>query len=270
MICEEAQELITALVDNELSGLERSSIEGHLKGCRRCQAAYQQEVALKREIRRAGTTLSAPPGLREKILSDLRILPERGNAPKRRGRPGLPTKPIFRPAFVLALLALFLVPAVYLMRPKDQSIPLSALQSHKKILAGTLSFVKLGSQDKVKEQLLRAVEGQFAPMGYDLSLMGLQAVGGMVQEVGGRKILVTIYQGEAPSLSCYTFLGTEEDVPEQATLFFDPEKKINFYTFSRGDVNAVFHREGKVMCLLVSTMPMQDLLALARSKAQPS
>lgn len=189
MICEEAQELITALVDNELSGLERSSIEGHLKGCRRCQAAYQQEVALKREIRRAGTTLSAPPGLREKILSDLRILPERGNAPKRRGRPGLPTKPIFRPAFVLALLALFLVPAVYLMRPKDQSIPLSALQSHKKILAGTLSFVKLGSQDKVKEQLLRAVEGQFAPMGYDLSLMGLQAVGGIVQRsAGGRSL----------------------------------------------------------------------------------
>jgi hypothetical protein len=45
---------------------------------------------------------------------------------------------------------------------------------------------------------------------------------------------------------------------------------MNFYAFSRGNVNAVFHREGEVICILASEMPMDALLALARSKAKPS
>lgn len=30
------------------------------------------------------------------------------------------------------------------------------------------------------------------------------------------------------------------------------------------------HREGKLICILVSKLPMEELLALARSKARPS
>ena len=91
-----------------------------------------------------------------------------------------------------------------------------------------------------------------------------------MQEVAGRKIIVALYEGTAPSLTCYTFLGTERDVPKGATLFADPEKKINFYTFSHQGVNGVMHREGELICILVSEIPLAELLALARSKAQPS
>jgi hypothetical protein len=52
--------------------------------------------------------------------------------------------------------------------------------------------------------------------------------------------------------------------------FFDADKKMNFYAFSQGGMNAVLHREGDVICILVSEMSMDDLLALARSKAKPS
>ena len=45
-------------------------------------------------------------------------------------------------------------------------------------------------------------------------------------------------------------------------------------TFAReapqGGMNAVLHREGDVICILASEMPMEELLALARSKASPS
>jgi hypothetical protein len=156
------------------------------------------------------------------------------------------------------------------MRPTDVSIPLVALQIHEKIVQGSTSFIKAGNQQTLKEQLARSVEGSFAPMGYDLSMMSLQAVGGVVQQAGSRKILVTIYEGKGPSLTCHTFLGTEEDAPANASIFLDPEKKINFYTFSRAGISGVLHREGKVICILVSSMPMQDLLAIARSRAQPS
>ncbi|MBI2352104.1 MAG: zf-HC2 domain-containing protein [Deltaproteobacteria bacterium] len=271
MTCKEAQEPITALIDNELSDSESFPLEGHLKDCVRCQFAYRQEQALKRAIRMAGTAVSPPPELREKILSALGMAPQKDEAPKRWEWSAWAAKLMLRPALVFALLVLLFLPTVYLsLRPKEPSIPIFAMQSHKNIVEGALPFVKEASQERVKEQLLRSVEGQFTPMGYDLSTMGLQAVRGVMEELGGRKILVTIYEGEAPPLTCYTFLGTEKDTPDNAAVVFDPDKKINFYTFSHRGVNGVLHREGKRICILVSKMPMGELLALARSKAQPS
>ncbi len=79
MRCEETHELITALVDNELSHEERSSIEGHLKDCPRCRFVYGQEQTLKREVRMAGARVNVPADLKEKILSDRRIFPETAN-----------------------------------------------------------------------------------------------------------------------------------------------------------------------------------------------
>jgi hypothetical protein len=107
-------------------------------------------------------------------------------------------------------------------------------------------------------------------MGYDLSAMGLKAVGGLVQEIGGRKVLVTVYKGRGSAVLCFTFLGTEKDAPPNARLFFDPEKRMNFYTFSKGRVNGVMQAVGDRICTFVSKMPMSELLALARSKAQAS
>ena len=38
MNCDEAQELITALVDQELDQAERSALEAHIEGCSGCPA----------------------------------------------------------------------------------------------------------------------------------------------------------------------------------------------------------------------------------------
>lgn len=268
MNCEEAQELITALVDQELSGSERSRIESHLKDCPRCQFALKQEQALKRDVRTAAASVTAPADLREKILSGLPPVPEKGAVTGEGASRGWLFRLALRPAFVLALL--LLLPALYLLRPQQPSIPLFALQSHEKLVDRTLSYTREENPEKLRERLVQSVEGRFAPMGYDLSAIGLRPVGGTVQEVGGRKILVAVYEGTAPSLTCYTFVGTERDLPEEATLFFDPEKKINFYSFSRGDVNGVVHREGELLCILVSKLPIGELLVLARSMARPT
>jgi hypothetical protein len=44
---------------------------------------------------------------------------------------------------------------------------------------------------------------------------------------------------------------------------------MTFFAFSRGRVNAVLHREGDVICILAAEMPMEELLALTKSKARP-
>jgi len=269
MNCQEAQGLITALVDDELSASELASIEIHLRECVKCQFAHRQERALKTAVRTAGGAVSSPGDLREKILSGLGR-PGKGEALNGPQGPGWLSQLAFRPALAFALVLLLLLPVVYLMRSETAPIALSALKSHERMVAGSLSYIREESPEKLKIQLARSVDGRFGPMAYDLSMMGLRPVGGTVQEVAGRKIIVALYEGTAPSLTCYTFLGTERDVPKGAALFADPEKKINFYTFSRQGVNGVMHREGELICILVSEMPLPDLLALARSKAQPS
>jgi anti-sigma factor RsiW len=269
MKCEEAQELITALVDDELSDSELASIESHLRECARCQFAHRQEQALKTAVRAASGAVSLPADLKEKILSGLGR-PGKGEALNEPQGPGWLSQLAFRPALAFALLLLLLLPVVYLMRSEPAPIALSALESHERMVAGSLSYIREENPEKLKIQLARSVDGRFGPMGYDLSMMGLRPVGGAVQEVAGRKIIVALYEGTAPSLTCYTFLGTERDVPKGAALFADPEKKINFYTFSHQGVNGVMHREGELICILVSEIPLPELLALARSKARPS
>lgn len=269
MKCEEAPELITGLVDNELSGTEHISIESHLKDCPSCQLVYRQEMALKREIRIVGARLKAPADLRERILS------ERPNGSTERGTSGgwrnllRPARPRLGPAFIFALLILMILPLLYLYRAGSSSVSLAALQTHERIIEGKIPLLKAQTQWEIREHLFRSFQGKFAPMEYDLSRVSLRAVGGAAREIRGREALVTVYEGAIPSLTCYTLLGTEKDAPANSRVFFDPEKRINFYIFSQDGVNGVLHQEGELICILVSKMPAENLLELARANARP-
>jgi anti-sigma factor (TIGR02949 family) len=267
MNCEQAQEWITALVDNELSAEERASVEGHIGACGQCQQAYEQERLIKQQVKRASATMTAPTTLRQVI---------EGAA----GKPGLWRRtrakleeilatPLVRPALAVALLLLVIYPMMF-RGAAEKDIAPATLSIHAAIDTGTKTITRVDNVGELKKQLVQAVSGRFAPMGFDLSMMKLYPVAGFVQKIGGRDVLVTVYQGERPTVTCFTYLGTESDAPPDAKVFFDNAKKINFYSFSEGDFHAVMHREGEVICILVSKMPAADLLAMARDKARHS
>jgi mycothiol system anti-sigma-R factor len=264
MKCEEARELITALVDEELTYAERSSIEAHLDDCPRCRWAYEQERALKKEVHRVGLSISAPADLKRKILTDHGILPVKAESLSGWSKFALNFHPFMRPAFGLVLLLFALLAIIYLVQPHSQPISLAALEIQEKIAGGEISLRKTTSQNELRDWQTRAVDGKFAPMEYDLSSMHVQPVGGVVQEINGRKILGTVYTGNNMSVTCFTLLGTDADVPKDAALFFDQGRNIKFYTFAKNGYNAVLHREGDVICILASKIPINDLLTLAR------
>lgn len=255
MNCRDAEELITALADNELSESERGDIAEHLLTCSGCRVRHQQELALKTELRKATDTIRAPARLREKILHDQRIPPAAPIASAHR---------FFRPQLIAALVVLLLLPALYLMRPSSQPIVLTALRTHEKILKNELSLVGSGSPEALRARLSESVGGAFAPMTYDLSSIRKAATAGALVDWNGRKVLVMIYQGDGPSITCYTFPGTEADAPSGAEGLYDPDRKTYFYAYSHNGMNLVFHREGKLICILVSSLPMPELLAIAR------
>lgn len=270
MTCEEARDLITALIDHELSVEEGANIQKHLESCSTCQTDYREEERLKTQLRIASSYLKAPAELRQRILGEAGIL-----AAPDRIRPFwqdllLASRTLLRPAFLVAMVVLLIVPALYLTLWTRSAISLAAVGTYEKVLNGQMQLVAEANPEKLKQHLVQAAQGRFAPMGYDLSIMNLQLKGGLVGNHAGRKFIAVLYQGNELSLICYTFLGTEADAPGSASVLFDNEKKMHFYAFAQGNVNAVMHREGDTMCILASAMPMHELLALARSKARPA
>jgi mycothiol system anti-sigma-R factor len=268
MICEEAQELITALVDGELLDHERGPLESHLRECPQCSSTMEQEQLLKQMIRDQAAQVRAPAELRRRIFSDRRIFPGRASARWHHRISSM--RRFLLPALAAGLLLAIGVSAFWMLKPPSEPVAAVALGTYSRFAGGELSIDPAESPEAMAERLTRAAGGHLHPMGYDLSAMDLRPVAGLVREIQGRKILVTIYQGLGGTLLCYTFLGSEQDAPPNSAKFVDASKKINFYAFSRGGVNAVLHREGDVICILASDMPMDKLLALARGKARPS
>jgi hypothetical protein len=226
------------------------------------------ETALKQQVRVAGMSLSVPVELREGLITRARPSPEVSPAKTSwwRGDYWLRV-PRLRLAVAGAALLIFIAPVIYLRWPA-QSVSLSALETHRQILAGKVVFLQTQSAAELQTQMVKAVGARFAPMGYDLSMMKLRPANGTVQALGDRKILVMVYRGDGPEITCFTFLGTEKDAPSGAEVLFDRDKNMNFYSFSRAGISAVLHREGEVICILVSKMPAAELLAMARAKAR--
>ena len=153
------------------------------------------------------------------------------------------------------------------MPVSSQSISWKALEIRAQIDKGEISLQKATNTDELHDWLGRAVDGKFGPLGYDFSPLGVNPIGGTVREVDGRQILVAVFRGNGLSITCFTFLGTEEDAPKNATVFLDPETRIRFYSFSRNGIQAVLHREDNVICMLVSNMPPEELLSLVKSSS---
>lgn len=266
MDCDQAQELITGLVDNELTAAERDAIDAHLAQCSPCSAQLERETTLKRDIRHAAAAIAVPQDLRARIES-----PERSVGPDidRRKELSVPEWLVarrWRPAYAFAAVV-FVVAALLFHSQTKENIPAAALAMHEKVINGTITLVRVRDGAQLRQQLTRAVNGRFAPVALDLSIIQLHPVAGFFEKVGDRDVLVTVYEGNGRMMTCFTFLGSEADAPKGSKRLLDPDRKINFYAFSRGAVNGVLHAEGEVICVLVSNMEPAELLDVARGKA---
>ena len=265
MNCEQAQEWITALIDSQLSEAERRAVEGHLAGCRQCRQIYELERQIKQQVRLASAAVTAPAALR-------RMIDESMHRPRSWRRfneriKALLAVPWTRPALAVALLLVVLYPFIF-RGAAERGIALATLTTHAEIEAGGKILERAGDPAELKRKLVQAVGGRFAPMGFDLSVLKLHPISGFVEKIAGCQVIVTVYRGEGPDVTCFTFLGGESDVPPGAERSFDEAKRITFYSFTQGDLHAVMHREGEVICIMVSKMPAAQLLALMRDRAR--
>ena len=65
--CQQAEEMLHAYLDRELSEQEASMVRRHLDACPNCRARFRFSDKLRRLIARAAQSESSPPGLRQRI-----------------------------------------------------------------------------------------------------------------------------------------------------------------------------------------------------------
>jgi len=266
MHCSEAQELITGLVDDELTAIEKAAVEEHLAECHDCTAQFEREMALKRDIRLAARAIAVPQDLREQIAKRGAKLESDTWATRviSSVREWLATARL-RPIYGFAVVALVVAAWLFQSRPRED-IPTRILAIHESLVSGKTALVRVNDAAQLRQELTRAVESRFEPVALDLSKFKLHPVAGFAEKIANRDVLVTVYEGDGSTITCFTFLGGEADAPQDSERFFDPDKRINFYGFSRAGVNGVMHREGNVICILVSKISPAELLAVARGK----
>ena len=266
MRCDEAQELITARVDNELSAEERVAIDAHLRSCTGCSLAFEQESLLKRRVQLAARQISAPAALRQRIETFRAAGAPVKQTLKWRRVSDWFSSLNWRQVAASAFLLVIVVSIVYLQRPeeRDGGVAAKAFEIHAAILSGKLALLRAVNLTAMRREQAYAVGDRFKPLVLDFSRIKLYPVAGFVRNYEDRDLLVTVYQGDGAAITCFTFLGSEADAPTGAERFYDASTKVNYYTFSRDGLNGVLHQEGDVMCLLVSKMAPADLLALVR------
>lgn len=266
MRCDEAQELITARVDDEIGAAESSALDGHFKTCADCLRAYEQESLLKRLIHSVSHANTAPEELRRSIVSKSAGQTAVQEKARRWGF-FAGSEPVgWRPIMVTAALLLIVASLIYTQWPV-QNVSLAALATHEGILSGKTALARTDDPARMRRELTQAVDGRFSPVVLDFSMMKLYPVSGFVHKVGAREMLVTVYQGVGPTITCFTFLGSEADAPQGAERYYDADIRLNFYSFAQGGTSAILHREGNVICVLVAKMSPADLLALLRGKS---
>ena len=265
MRCDEAQEWITALVDEELSTEKRIAIENHLAVCPDCRFQLEREAALKRDLKRAGAAVTIPQALRAKIEAEVNKAGGGTRTAKENFRFAWLSLPRLRPVWGFAIV-LLIAALAYQWRP-GQDLAATAFAIHESVISGKATLARVGDPSELRKGLALAVNNRFAPVPLDLSMAKLQPVAGFVKKIGGHEVLVTVYEGDGPTITCYTFLGTEADAPKNAELFRDDEMRVNFYIFAKDQMSGVMHQKGEVICILISKMAPAELLDLLRGKA---
>lgn len=238
-------------LDRQLDPATLSRVEAHLETCASCRRAAD-ELTSARDSLRALPASPLPAGLAAQIdrLLDAETATT-PSAPRRR----------WLTAAGLAVAAVVML-AFWIWRP--ESLPSAAGGDVLRVTSGTLPLDVTTSE-------AAALEKHFANRGLpvrvlDLAMMGWQLEGGRVHTLKGRPSALYVYRrADGRRLVCQMFAGTASDLPPATATRVSGG--FTFAVFHEGARTLVFWQEGKILCVLGSDLPSDEVIALAIAKA---
>jgi anti-sigma factor RsiW len=259
------KEEIQDLLDNRLGAPMRAEVERHLESCGECRREFEALRWTKSFVAKQFAAKAAPSELRENIL---RALETDGGTPKTiTPRPGFRTqklKPIL--AWAAALVALGIL--VFLLIPKQRTLPQVIARDFRSYQNQKLTL-ELNTGDVKKMEAFFGTHGlPFTPHVYDLSAKNYPLVGGRVQYLQSHRTEWVVYRGpDNQDLVCQMYVGNVSELPVGSVEREHRGKKFHIYQVK--GVTMVFWQDRKMVCVLISDMPTENVVQLAFAKAMP-
>ena len=235
------------LLDNRLGAAEQARVQAHVDACERCRAELDT-MRIARVAARQLPRFDAPAGLRRDLINQLGNRARQAQSQWRGLAYGLP-----------AAAALVLI-AVYLGSRPD--LPAAAVRSAVSA-NGALEYV---TTDHAGLERFFAGRLPFHTRVFDLAMMNYRLVGGRVGQIESHQAAIYTYAGPGDRrLTCEMYTGSLDELPK-------PDERrshndISFLVYKRGATTAVFWVEGDLICVAVSDMPTDEVVALAFAKA---
>jgi anti-sigma factor RsiW len=252
-------EALQELLDERLAGDERAAVEEHISGCERCRRELEVLRWTRQTVRGAATADSLPPTLEGQIQAALDSEDAGAAAPTPARRPAW-TVPLAAAA-AIALLAL----AWAVLRPATD-VPARVAGDFAAYRAGSLELERVAADVGGLEDFFSKQDLPFEARVLDLAMMGYEPVGGVVHRVDGEPSALFVYRGpDGQILLCEMYRGRVEDLPDEAER--RSNDGIDFRVYDREGRTIVAWQEGRVVCILVSDIPREEVIQLAFAKA---
>ena len=249
------------LLDNRLDAPMRAEVERHLESCVECRREFEVLRWTKLFAAKQFAATEASPELRQNILRTLKA--DAGTPEAITPRRAQKLKPIL--AWAAALVALGILALILI--PKQTGLPQVVARDFRDYQSQKLTL-ELNTGDVKQMEAFYATHGvPFKVHVFDLRRMNYRLVGGRVQYLRGQPAALYVYRGPGNQiLICHMYIGTASELP--AGSVERENRGIKFHVYQVKGITTVFWQEGKVVCVLSSDIPAEDVVQLAFAKAK--
>jgi len=257
--CEEAVELISALLDGELGVSDTVRLQHHLGDCEACRAAQASEMWLHSLLAAGALSEELPDFLRPRIQEHI----ARAAASALRGRAPWWRSALF-PAVVTGALSVVAVLVLLVHLPggglSESPILTDAVAEHRRYTHGETPSLGITVTD------VRRLE-QWIGSRLDLTVKlpagaarGEAPVGARVVSVAGRPAAQILYTGDGDHISLFVARKPSRPLPEEGEHIIGGRE---VYTSALGASNVGWWEDRRHLYVVVSSAGPEDLLALA-------
>ena len=273
MNCEEAAEFITMAVDGELENAPQDRLTEHLAACPLCQKRQMYEQQFKRLLSERARQVHAPAGLKQRILSTLRVLPVPISRWQRAGQ-FVERYPRSMVSAMAAMLIVSFVAGIWEGRTASPPplVIMEMITHHENCKVE----ISTGTPEEVMNWLsARGVSVAFntpaSPDGIPMVLHGTPKMTALDYKLIGAHLCQLFHQNAAYVVYDKDGLDVSLCFIENAEIDLDQLNRVDynrspFYTVSYKGDNLVLWKDGPRVYAMMGRVPQGDLLSIAAEK----
>jgi mycothiol system anti-sigma-R factor len=208
MSCDFSVTILHAYLDGELDAVRAAEFERHLESCRECTATLGAAESLRSSLQRAQLYETAPPELRKKIRTELKISA---------ASTGVSSVAAWRWLAAAAAILLvtgvawFAVPHFRSMGPESVTSA-EVIDAHiRSLQAGHLTDVASTDQHTVKPWFDGRLD--FIPPVHDFTDEGFPLIGGRLDVLGERNVAALVYGRRKHFINVFVWPTKDSDTP---------------------------------------------------------